>query len=64
MNLIKNWQQNLIILVNNSNGFNSIAFSSFKNNPRKDAKGNLITKINHQSKKSKHHPYIICFIKY
>ena len=44
---------------NNSNGFNSTIFSSFKNNPRKDAKGNLITKNKSPIKKSKHHAYLI-----
>ena len=44
---------------NNSNGLNSTVFSSFKNNQRKDGKGNLIIKKKFPVKKTKHHAYLI-----
>ena len=44
---------------NNINGLNTKEFSTFKNNIRKDVKGNVISKRNSPVKKTKHHAYLI-----
>ena len=44
---------------NNINGSNTKEFSTFKNNIRKDVKGNVISKRNSPVKKTKHHAYLI-----
>ena len=44
---------------NNINGLNTKEFSTFKNNIRKDVKGNVISKRNSPIKKTKHHAYLI-----
>ena len=46
-------------LTTKSNNNNEICSTSFKNNVRKDGKGNLIIKRDSPIKKTKHHAYLI-----